>query len=150
MADILLKRVMSKDLNEVLDMERSVNSKTYAGRVSEKEVADFINNEVVYFIERSNATIGMVSYKIEAPGHVRVDGLIVKPEFRNKGLAKEAMKMVLEELKDKKRIDLTVHPHNNPAILLYLSLGFIIESWKDNYYGEGEPRLILVYQNKLQ
>jgi hypothetical protein len=30
------------------------------------------------------------------------------------------------------------------AECLYLSMGFIIESWLDNYFGDGEPRLMLV------
>ena len=42
-----------------------------------------------------------------------------------------------------KRIDLVTHPHNSKIIGLYLSYGFIIEAWKDNHFGDGEPRIVL-------
>jgi len=51
---------------------------------------------------------------------------------------------LLEKFKNTERIDLAAHPDNFRAIKLYQSLGFAIESRKENYYGDGEPRLILV------
>lgn len=54
------------------------------------------------------------------------------------------MILALKKMTKYPRIELVVHPHNNPAISLYLSLGFKIESWRDNYFGDGEPRLVLV------
>jgi len=41
-----------------------------------------------------------------------------------------------------KRIELVTHP-DNPALKLYESLGFTVESRKENYWGDGEPRLVL-------
>ena len=53
------------------------------------------------------------------------------------------MTFVLEEFRDVKRIDLVTHPDNIKAIALYQSLGFAIESRKENYYGDGEPRIVM-------
>ena len=63
--------------------------------------------------------------------------------FKAKGLRVEAMTLALEKFKDVKRIDLVTHPDNIRAINLYQSLGFITESRKENYYGDGEPRIVM-------
>lgn len=146
MERILLKRATQEDFKRVLEMESIASSKTYFSRLNEQEVKDYINDSVVYFIEKGGVAVGTISYEMKNPGYANINGLIIKPQYHKQGLSKEALKIILDELKDKKRVDLTVHPHNNSAITLYLSHKFIIESWKDNYYGDNEPRLILVYQ----
>jgi ribosomal protein S18 acetylase RimI-like enzyme len=35
------------------------------------------------------------------------------------------------------------HPENEIALGLYMSLGFEIESRQENFFGDGEPRLVL-------
>lgn len=52
------------------------------------------------------------------------------------------MNKILDDLEDVKRIDLVTRPQNSRAFMLYLLLGFAAESWKDNYFGDGEPRLV--------
>ena len=145
MQNISLKRATLKEGGVVLGIEKIAKSKTYANRNNPKKVKAYITNNVVYLIKNKNATLGTVSYEIKKPNSVHINGLIVKPQYRGQGVAKQAMKILLTGLKGKK-VDLCVHPHNTPAIMLYLSLGFRIESWKNNYFGDGEPRLILVYK----
>ncbi len=146
MENILLKRATLEDLKEVLDIESVACSKIYFCRRTEQEVKDYINNDIVYLIKRGNIIVGTISYEMKTQDHAYINGLVIKPQYRDQGISKQAVEILLDELRDKKRIDLPVHPHNNPAIMLYLSLGFIIESWEDNHYGDGEPRLILVYK----
>jgi ribosomal protein S18 acetylase RimI-like enzyme len=146
MENILLKRATLDDLREVLDIESVACSKIYFCRRTEQEVKDYINNDIVYLIKRGDIIVGTISYEMKTQDHAYINGLIIKSQYRDQGISKQAVEILLDELKDKKRIDLPVHPYNNPAIMLYLSLGFIIESWRDNHYGDGEPRLILVYK----
>ncbi len=56
------------------------------------------------------------------------------------------MELLFEKLKDYKKLTLCVHPDNH-ARKLYGSFGFKVESRKENYFGDGEPRLIMI---KLQ
>jgi ribosomal protein S18 acetylase RimI-like enzyme len=72
-----------------------------------------------------------------------LSGLAIDPRFQNQGIACQALAFVSNDLKGIKRIDLVVHPRNNAAVRLYLSFGFIIESWKDNHFGDGEPRIVM-------
>ena len=69
--------------------------------------------------------------------------MVINPRFQGQGIAREAMMIILEKFKDVKRIDLLTHPDNIKAINLYQSLGFMAESRKENYYGDGEPRIVI-------
>jgi N-acetylglutamate synthase-like GNAT family acetyltransferase len=42
------------------------------------------------------------------------------------------------------RSNIAVHPDNRPARALYASLGFAPTRCQENYFGDGEPRLIMV------
>ncbi len=53
------------------------------------------------------------------------------------------MILLLKKVKNFKRLSLAVHPDNH-AVKLYESLGFVEESLKENYFGDEEPRLIMV------
>lgn len=142
--DIFLQQATLKNLEEILKIEISANSKTYFAMTTEDEIRDYINNNFVFLIKNKEITIGAISFKVIEEKTANCDGLIILPEYRGNGFAKEAMKLLLEKINKYSRIELVVHPHNNPAIILYLSLDFIIEAWKDNYFGNDEPRLMMI------
>ncbi|PIR87272.1 MAG: hypothetical protein COU11_01230 [Candidatus Harrisonbacteria bacterium CG10_big_fil_rev_8_21_14_0_10_49_15] len=145
MVSISFKRATLSDIDEYLDIEKSVaDLKTYSPITTEEEAENEIKTNVVYFIKNEDLIIGSIAYELKSSEHAYFSGLVVRPEFQGQGIAKQAMKDLLAgELKDMKKIDLVTHPHNTPAVMLYLSLGFIIEGWKDNYFGDGEPRIVL-------
>jgi ribosomal-protein-alanine N-acetyltransferase len=133
-----------EDIQTLLEIEKTAKGlKVYSGYFSEKELEEWINSEVVYLIKNNDIIIGSISYKIESVDHADISGLVIKPEFQKRGFAKRAIILLLEELKDFKRLTLVVHPDNH-AIRLYESFGFIQESRKENYWGDGEPRLMMV------
>lgn len=53
------------------------------------------------------------------------------------------MLFILEKCKGADRVDLVTHPENRSALELYSSLGFKVEARQENYFGDGEPRLVL-------
>lgn len=147
MSDITFRKVTTEDVDKFIEIEKTaVDSKVYSGTTDPEEAKEEIENNEVYFIIKDGKIIGSTEYQIKSPEHAYLGGLVVLPEFQGQGIAREAAKFRLEKLKDMKRIDLVTHPCNSKIITLYLSLGFYIESWKNNYYGDGEPRLVLVRQ----
>jgi|SRR3989338_609856 len=147
MADTTFRKVTTEDIDKFIEIEKTaVGSKTYSGILDRDEARDEIENNEVYFIMKDNEIVGSTEYQIKSPNHGYLGGLVVFPNFQGQGIAREAAKFRLEKLKDMERVDLVTHPRNSKIIILYLSLGFYIESWKDNYYGDGEPRLVLVRQ----
>jgi ribosomal protein S18 acetylase RimI-like enzyme len=144
MNNITLKPATLNDWTEIAKIEKLANSKTYSARVEEKEIKDFINDDFVFLIKSQNTVVGLVSFEVLKKKTAHCNGLVNYPKFRGKGFGNKAMTMVLKKMCKYPRVELVVHPHNNPAIGLYLSLGFIIEAWKDNYFGDDEPRLMMV------
>jgi len=141
-----LERATIKDIQILLEIEKTtVGLKVYSGYFNEKEVEEWINNDVVYIIKNDGAIVGSISYELKSENHAYISGLVIKPEFQKQGLAKQAMELLFDELKNFKQLSLVVHP-NNHAVKLYESFGFVVESRKENYFGDGEPRLIMVKQ----
>lgn len=141
---INLRKATIADLELLISIEKSVlNLKTYSAMITEEEWKEELSKSKVYIIEKDGAAIGNISYEIKNDNHAYLSGFVVIPDFQGQGIGREVLVMILEELKSMRRIDLVTHPHNAKAIMLYLSFGFIIESWKDNYFGDGEPRIVL-------
>ena len=129
----------------MLKIEKSVaGTKIYSSTLNKGEWKEELQKSEVYLIEKNNVVAGSILYEKNNNGNIYIGGLVVSPFFKGqKGSRHEAMTLVLEKFKDVKRIDLVTHPDNIRAINLYQSLGFIAESRKENYYGDGEPRIIM-------
>jgi ribosomal protein S18 acetylase RimI-like enzyme len=140
---VKLIRATTKDIQVLLEIERTtIGLKVYSRWNDEKEMKERIGSEVVYLINNGEVTVGSISYEIKDENHADISAIVIKPEFQKQGLAKQAMKLILKELKGFKKLSLEVHPDNH-AVKFYESFGFVAESRKENYY-DGEPRLIMI------
>lgn len=108
---------------------------------SAEESASYLEGCEVYFGYAGNTPVGLVAYKKHL-GRVEVKQVLVLPQFQKKGYGTLLFRHMLETI-GRERIWLVTHPKNTPAILLYLKEGFRISGWHDNYYGDGQPRLLL-------
>ncbi len=142
-----LKKAIVSDIPTLIMLEKSVaGTKIYSPMLEENEWTEEFKKGTVYLIEKDSIIVGNLSYEKENEDHVHISGLVINPQFQNQGIARQALMQILEELKNVKKIDLATHPNNAKALKLYQSLGFVAESRKENYFGDGEPRLILVLQ----
>jgi [ribosomal protein S18]-alanine N-acetyltransferase len=142
------QKATANDVKLILEIEKTtLDNKTYHGLYTENEIKDYLKSEIINLIKEGDEVAGLVSFKIKK-NQIYIGGLIIKPEFQRKGLGRQVMKKLLEELKKFEKIDLVVHPDNTAAVKLYKSIGFTEMLRKDNYYGDGEPRLILVLNNR--
>ncbi|TSC60351.1 MAG: N-acetyltransferase GCN5 [Parcubacteria group bacterium LiPW_15] len=146
---MLLKKATVADIPALLEVEKSVaGNKVYSPILDKEEWEEELKKCVVYLIEEEGRIAGDISYELKSPEHAYLSGLVVTPQFQGKGIARAALAQILDQLKDMKRIDLVTHPDNVAALKLYQSFGFIIETKKEDYYGDGESRLILVRINR--
>jgi len=142
-----LRKATVADVPVLLELEKSVSgTRTYSTGLGESGGEEYLKSNAVYIIEIDNVPVGNISYEIKSDDNAYISDLVVDPRFQSRGIARESLTRVLDELKDYKRIDLVTHPDNKAAIGLYQSLGFVIESRKENYFGDGEPRLVLALQ----
>ena len=108
-----------------------------------------ITENILYLLRTHDGVVGSVAYRVRPDGSVYISSMVVDSEHRRRGFARAAMSYILELNKDAPRIDLVTHPENERALRLYLSLGFKIESRRENYFGDGEPRLVLAKEGHV-
>jgi ribosomal protein S18 acetylase RimI-like enzyme len=131
------------DIDVLIDIESSVpKSIIYTPMVTERAWKEELAENTVEIIRLGDVAVGSIAYEEKSPDHIYISGIIVRPEYQGRGIATKAIKEVLAKYPDAERIDLVTHP-DNPALKLYESLGFVVEERKENYWGEGQPRLIL-------
>ncbi|OXY81945.1 GNAT family N-acetyltransferase [Oceanimonas doudoroffii] len=91
----------------------------------------------------------LLGYALAGRGEVANEGwilsLAVTPAARGRGLGRQLLQVAVTALESQgcKRIKLTVLP-DNPALHLYQSLGFAEAGREEDYFGPGEPRLVMV------
>ncbi len=139
---LTFQKISLNDWERLRELERVAASKFFAPCQDEEGYKRYIRESEVFFVVRDDKTIGTISYKNQQDGAVLINGLTIVPEYRQQGIARQAMEQLLERIGDKECF-LLVHPANTPALLIYLRLGFVIREWKENYFGNGEPRLFL-------
>ncbi|MCC8255196.1 GNAT family N-acetyltransferase [Vibrio campbellii] len=69
--------------------------------------------------------------------------LAVDSQHRGKGIARLLVQAVLTKASAGSVVKLTVDPNNVPACKLYTSLGFKVLEREEDYFGDGEPRLVM-------
>ena len=141
---IELVRASTEDVDAYVELEKSIgSSKTYSAMTTSEEALDELSKSIVYFIKENAKIVGSVSYVMKAPNHAYIDGLLVTPSHQGHGLGRAAMLKILDKLKGVELIDLVTHPDNVASIKLYQSLGFTVGKSIENYFGDGEPRIVM-------
>ncbi len=105
-----------------------------------REIAD----NALYFVEVDGALAATAAWRRRADGSAYLCNIAVDPDFRRRGIARAATLFLLAEAKGCARIELLTHPDNAAAIALYRSFGFETEGRKENYFGDGEPRVVML------
>ncbi|MCX6722994.1 MAG: N-acetyltransferase [Candidatus Staskawiczbacteria bacterium] len=150
MAEIILQKATIGNIPELLAIEEKLtNLKTYSAGTEAKDWENELNKKTatVYLVLKDKNIVGDVSYDKKSDELVEITGFAIDPKFQKQGIGKQVLTIIFEELKNIKTIKLVTHPENSVAIKIYLSFGFIIKGWNDNYYGDGQPRIIMVKEN---
>ena len=139
---ISFERVTPAMAEEYFALEQKLaGSKTYGTAERIEEALDEIEHSTINFIKSDGVTVGHIAYSIKSPGCAHISSLAVIPGYQGKGIARQALRKVLGELKNYPHIELFVHPENPRAIHLYESEGFVLGERSENHFGDGEPRV---------
>jgi [ribosomal protein S18]-alanine N-acetyltransferase len=143
---VSITRARETDIKKLIAIEQSVSGNPhYSPMLTEEEWVHEIKTHDVFLIKLGRRVVGNLSYERASADRVYISGLVVMPEHQRQGVAREAMQIVLKDLEGVARLDLVTHP-KNPALHLYKSLGFTEEALHENFYGDGEPRIVLVLE----
>jgi len=146
--DIKLKKAILEDIPSILEVDESVTgTKLYHGFAgSDDRQKDFVEN-IFYLIEKDKKDIGYVAYSDIEKDKIYIRWLAVKKDFQGQGIAKKAMQILINQLKNIETVELVTHPENKKAIALYKSLGFKqIGTQIENYFGDGEPKIKMILE----
>jgi ribosomal protein S18 acetylase RimI-like enzyme len=139
---IILEQATPADLQAIIELESKVASRTYVPLGDEQQLIAIMAKGPIYKIKQREELAGIIAYYPKEDGSIYIVALVTDPKYRGQHLGREAMIKILEEIKDTPKIWLITHP-DNPAVKLYESLGFTITERKENYFGDGEARLVL-------
>lgn len=143
---ITLERASAEDAAVFLDIEKSIPlTPTYSPTGDLNEALEEIENNVIYMVREGDRIVGNVMYQMKSPDHAYISGVTIRPDFQGQGIGKAAMEKVLEELRDVPTVDLVTHPDNARAIALYTSLGFTLGERIENYFDDGQPRVVMTH-----
>ncbi len=75
-------------------------------------------------------------------GELHVTTIAVRPERRRRGYARALLGAALAAFPDVRAVHLEVRPSNEPARVLYDSLGFVVTGRRRRYYGDEDALLM--------
>lgn len=137
---------LASHAQQLFDMDRNTFTRSFDFPATKLEhTVNYLKDCDIYLAYEGDTVIGVMAFA-EHEGSIEVKQIVVLKEFQHKGHGKQIVQKLLELTKGKK-VWLVTHPKNTAALLLYLKSGFEITGWKENYYGNGQPRLMLSLDN---
>ena len=125
---LLLKKFNYSDLKSILDIQKS-EARSYW---SERQILDVCDD--IYVLKDKTITLGFIVIKKISPD-AEIHNLIIKDNYRNQGLGKVLVKLMLDTLEESiTRIYLEVAANNEPALRLYRASGFTEIGRRHGYY----------------
>jgi ribosomal protein S18 acetylase RimI-like enzyme len=141
---VKLEPATIKDVDALVAFEPKVaDPKIYGPTLDRPGAVQEITSNQFYLIKMGDIVVGTAAYRSRPDESIYISNVAIDPIYRRRGIARAAMWFILGKLKGTRRIDLVTHPENKNALRLYASFGFKVESRQENYFGDGEPRLVL-------
>ena len=140
---IELLKASGVDSLEMIEFEKASSSKFFHAFTDSHGMVKYLEDSIVYFILMDNTKVGAIGYEKINKELAQIQGLNILPKYRNRNIGTNAVKELEKKIIQNgfKEANLMVHPENTIAIITYMKCGFSIKSWKENYFGDGEPRL---------
>jgi [ribosomal protein S18]-alanine N-acetyltransferase len=128
--------MIAADLPAVEAIERASFSNPWSEATFRGEIQNLdISFPMVIVHEPERAVVGYIMYWLVGD-EAQINNVAVHPDFRGKGIAEAALKLVLKSLRDKEAVfvSLEVRKSNAPALTLYKKLGFTVLGTRKGYY----------------
>ena len=110
------------------------------------ELTDLLKGTAMEIVYINTTPVGYYSYS-KKDTETEIIGIVVIPEYQQKGIGTDMLTKILKELHDVKQIKIVTHPKNIAAINLYKKFGFTEDHIDPSYYGENEPRVVMFKNN---
>jgi ribosomal protein S18 acetylase RimI-like enzyme len=140
---ISLEKASDKDAIEMIEFEKAASSKYFHAFTDIDGMGKYLSESNVYFILSNGKKVGAIGFEKISDSLAQIQGLNLLPEHRGQGIGKGAIRGLVNIVTSEgfQEANLMVHPENSIAIMAYMKCEFVIRSWKENFFGDGEPRL---------
>jgi ribosomal protein S18 acetylase RimI-like enzyme len=140
----MLKRAAAVDVDLVVAFEAEVMNEKLYGKPLDYPGAKTEIDTNEYYLQLSDGRVFATgALRRREGGSIYLSNIAVHPDERRKGLARAMITHLITLCDAAPSIDLAVHPDNQPARALYASLGFTPTHIQENFFGDGEPRVIM-------
>ena len=129
------------DFENFFALERKLAGPTYWPETKPEQI--YGENKFFYMIKTGDKIVGQIQYEKQKDNTIYLNVMAIDPDFQGRGLGTEAMKQFLAKVSGASKVWLVTHPENR-AVKLYESFGFKITERKENYFGNGTPRVVMV------
>lgn len=130
--EIQIREAQKTDIEELENLFFIVCKKTFTKEVLEKfKIEDFqssIENEKIFIAEKDNTIVGFISFF--SGTYSFIHNLFIHPNWQNKGVGKQLLKKVMQELQPP--IELEVLTHNTKACTFFETHGWKKVSLQEN------------------
>ena len=140
--ELRLREMVKEDLDRVYEINRSsFTTDAWSREALEREFT--LPYSLRFVLEKGGEIVGYsVVWVIKEEAFIMA--FAISPEHRGRGLGREFLRMLLQELKGKAGVvQLDVRKSNLPAIRLYRSMGFRIVKERRKFYSDGENALMM-------
>lgn len=134
MPEIKLHKPEKKDLEAIINLSQEIFNDNYDDAKSMISKAFEAENRIQYIAVLDEKLIGMGSVSIEND-EASIFGLGVVPQYRGKGFGREILNLIVADLKNRGRENITIEVDstNKNAFNLYKKFGFEVETSFDYY-----------------
>lgn len=141
--NITIRQKKLADVAETLfDLEKTILTCPYhLGAAKIEQIHQYYSRNKIIIPYENEKPVGYLAYNEDEEG-IEIFGFGVLPEYQGKKIGAKLMLYLLKREKGKE-MRLVTHPNNVQALTFYFKFGFRVYGWKDNYYGNGQPRLQL-------
>lgn len=133
-----------KDYHHIVNIEKAAFNRSFDFAIQNiKEAKKFLSDTNLFLVYNpKDQLVGYYSTKLLNKKTLEIVGIAILPKFQQKGIGSQIFKRILKDIKAP-LVKIVTHPYNIAGLKLYFKFGFLIKYLKQNYYGDGQPRLIL-------
>ena len=140
----MMRRAVATDVDMIVAFETEVMDKKLYGKPLDHTAATSEIETNAYYLHLSEGrVVATGSIRRREDGSAYLSNIAVHPNVRRTGLARAMLNHLLSLSDGATSIDLAVHPENQAARALYVSQGFTPTHTHENFFGDGEPRLVM-------
>jgi len=137
---VVLVEGTEEDFETFFALEQKLAGPTYLPETKKEQISG--ENKFFYMVKIGDKTVGQIQYERQKDNVIYLNVIAIDPGFQGRGLGREVMKQFLSKISYASKVWLVTHP-DNKAVNFYESLGFRVIERKENYFGNGTPRLLM-------